>query len=93
MAVDTRPDPAAPTVRQPRFVSQLTRNSFAMVLEGVHSQGLHELTDWRSKPAVSFGGKFRLIQRRGQTADRAGVARRDVHLKHIFRQLHHARHA
>ncbi len=61
MAVDTRPDPAAPTVRQPRFVSQLTRNSFAMVLEGVHSQGLHELTDWRSKPAVSFGGKFRLI--------------------------------
>jgi glucose-1-phosphate adenylyltransferase len=61
MAVDSRPDPAVHTVRQPRFVSQLTRNSFAMVLEGVHSQGLHELTDWRSKPAVSFGGKFRLI--------------------------------
>jgi glucose-1-phosphate adenylyltransferase len=61
MAVDSRPDPAVHTVRQPRFVSQLTRNSFAMVLEGAHSQGLNELTDWRSKPAVSFGGKFRLI--------------------------------
>jgi glucose-1-phosphate adenylyltransferase len=61
MAVDTRPDPAVRTARQPRFVSQLTRNSFAMILEGVSSQGLHELTDWRSKPAVSFGGKFRLI--------------------------------
>ncbi|MDR3369864.1 glucose-1-phosphate adenylyltransferase [Rhodoferax sp.] len=61
MTVDSRPDPAVHTVRQPRFVSQLTRNSFAMVLEGAHSQGLNELTDWRSKPAVSFGGKFRLI--------------------------------
>lgn len=45
----------------PRFVSQLTRNTFAMVLEGERSHGLQELTDWRSKPAVAFGGKFRIV--------------------------------
>jgi glucose-1-phosphate adenylyltransferase len=61
MALDLRPDPASHTAPQTRFVSQLTRNCFAMVLEGSRSNGLHELTDWRSKPAVSFGGKFRLI--------------------------------
>jgi glucose-1-phosphate adenylyltransferase len=61
MASDLGPDPASHTVQQTRFVSQLTRNCFAMVLEGPRSNGLHELTDWRSKPAVSFGGKFRLI--------------------------------
>jgi glucose-1-phosphate adenylyltransferase len=58
---DLRPDPIASTGRPARFVSHLTRNSFAMILEGAHSHGLHELTDWRSRPAVSFGGKFRLI--------------------------------
>jgi len=47
--------------RGPRFVIQLTRNTFAMVLEGERSHGLHELTDWRSKPAVAFGGTFRIV--------------------------------
>ncbi|MBT3067209.1 glucose-1-phosphate adenylyltransferase [Rhodoferax sp. U11-2br] len=46
---------------EPRFVSQVTRNTFAMVLEGGHAGSLHELTDWRSKPALAFGGKFRII--------------------------------
>ena len=47
--------------RDPRFVSQLTRNTFAIVLAGGRGSRLHELTDWRSKPAVPFGGKFRII--------------------------------
>jgi glucose-1-phosphate adenylyltransferase len=47
--------------RDPRFVSQLTRNTFAMVLAGGRGSRLHQLTDWRSKPAVPFGGKFRII--------------------------------
>ena len=75
MAVDTRPDPASSAVRQPRFVSQLTRSTFAMILEGSHSQGLHELTDWRSKPAVSFGGKFRLIDFALSNCVNSGVRR------------------
>jgi glucose-1-phosphate adenylyltransferase len=49
------------SARDPRFVSQLTRNTFAMVLAGGRGSRLHQLTDWRSKPAVPFGGKFRII--------------------------------
>jgi glucose-1-phosphate adenylyltransferase len=44
-----------------RFVSQLTRGTFAMVLAGGRGSRLMQLTDWRSKPAVPFGGKFRVI--------------------------------
>ena len=47
--------------RDPRFVSQLTRSTFAMILAGGRGSRLHQLTDWRSKPAVPFGGKFRII--------------------------------
>ena len=42
-------------------VSELTRNSFAIVLAGGRGSRLMQLTDWRSKPAVPFGGKFRII--------------------------------
>jgi glucose-1-phosphate adenylyltransferase len=45
----------------PRSFSQLTRNTFAVVLAGGRGSRLHELTDWRAKPAVPFGGKFRII--------------------------------
>jgi glucose-1-phosphate adenylyltransferase len=44
-----------------RFVSQLTRDTFALVLAGGRGSRLYELTDWRAKPAVLFGGKFRII--------------------------------
>jgi glucose-1-phosphate adenylyltransferase len=44
-----------------RFVSQLTRGTFALVLAGGRGSRLMQLTDWRSKPAVPFGGKFRVI--------------------------------
>jgi glucose-1-phosphate adenylyltransferase len=61
--------------REPRFVSQLTRNSFAMILEGERSNGLNELTDWRSKPAVAFGGKFRIIDFALSNCVNSGVRR------------------
>ena len=54
----------APARNQPevtRFVSELTRDAFALVLAGGRGTRLHELTDWRAKPAVPFGGKFRVI--------------------------------
>jgi len=44
-----------------RFVSQLTRNSVALILAGGRGSRLMQLTDWRAKPAVPFGGKFRII--------------------------------
>jgi len=43
------------------YVSELTRNSFAIILAGGRGSRLMQLTDWRSKPAVPFGGKFRII--------------------------------
>ncbi|MFA6015045.1 MAG: glucose-1-phosphate adenylyltransferase [Gallionellaceae bacterium] len=44
-----------------RFVSLMTKNTYAMILAGGRGSRLHQLTDWRAKPAVPFGGKFRII--------------------------------
>ena len=45
----------------PRFVSLLTKNTVALILAGGRGSRLKHLTDWRTKPAVPFGGKFRII--------------------------------
>jgi glucose-1-phosphate adenylyltransferase len=44
-----------------RFVSRLTRNTLALVLAGGRGSRLQQLTLWRAKPAVPFGGKFRIV--------------------------------
>jgi glucose-1-phosphate adenylyltransferase len=44
-----------------RFVSRLTNDTLALVLAGGRGERLGVLTDWRTKPAVPFGGKFRII--------------------------------
>ncbi|MCU0970905.1 MAG: glucose-1-phosphate adenylyltransferase [Gammaproteobacteria bacterium] len=44
-----------------RFVSRLTRSTLALILAGGRGSRLKHLTMWRSKPAVPFGGKFRII--------------------------------
>ena len=44
-----------------RFVSHLTRNTIALILAGGRGSRLKNMTDWRAKPAVPFGGKFRII--------------------------------
>jgi glucose-1-phosphate adenylyltransferase len=59
------PDPlhgepaSGPDVR--RFVSLLTNSTYALILAGGRGSRLMQLTDWRAKPAVPFGGKFRII--------------------------------
>ena len=45
----------------PRFVSQLTKNTLALILAGGRGSRLQDLTQWRAKPAVPFGGQFRII--------------------------------
>ncbi|MEC8860013.1 MAG: glucose-1-phosphate adenylyltransferase [Pseudomonadota bacterium] len=45
----------------PRYVSKLTRSTYAIILAGGRGSRLHELTTWRAKPALFFGGKFRII--------------------------------
>jgi glucose-1-phosphate adenylyltransferase len=44
-----------------RYVSRLTRDTLALVLAGGRGSRLQQLTTWRAKPAVPFGGKFRII--------------------------------
>ena len=44
-----------------RYVSRLTRQPLALVLAGGRGSRLEDLTKWRAKPAVPFGGKFRII--------------------------------
>ena len=44
-----------------RFVSLITKNTYGLVLAGGRGSRLRNLTDWRAKPAVPFGGKFRII--------------------------------
>ena len=47
--------------RSPRFVSRLTRDTVALIMAGGRGSRLKDLTQWRAKPAVPFGGKFRII--------------------------------
>ncbi len=44
-----------------RFVSRLTHETLALILAGGRGTRLGALTDWRAKPSVPFGGKFRII--------------------------------
>ncbi len=44
-----------------RRPSELVRHTLAIVLAGGRGARLERLTEWRAKPAVPFGGKFRII--------------------------------
>jgi glucose-1-phosphate adenylyltransferase len=55
------PHPAPGLGQEARFVSLLTNSTYAMILAGGRGSRLMQLTDWRAKPAVPFGGKFRII--------------------------------
>jgi glucose-1-phosphate adenylyltransferase len=48
-------------LQQQRYISRLTKDTVALILAGGRGSRLHELTAWRAKPAVYFGGKFRII--------------------------------
>ena len=58
-----------------RFVSQLTKQTFALVLAGGRGIRLRQLTDERCKPAVPFAGKFRIIDFTLSNCVNSGVRR------------------
>jgi glucose-1-phosphate adenylyltransferase len=58
-----------------RFVTQLTKNTYAMILAGGRGSRLQCLTDWRAKPAVPFAGKFRIIDFTLSNCVNSGVRR------------------
>jgi glucose-1-phosphate adenylyltransferase len=54
---------------------QLTRSTVAMILAGGRGTRLGALTDWRAKPAVPFGGKFRIVDFALSNCVNSGVRR------------------
>ncbi|MEN8108199.1 MAG: glucose-1-phosphate adenylyltransferase [Pseudomonadota bacterium] len=50
-----------PNTQTHRYVSRLTRSTLALILAGGRGSRLRQMTRWRAKPAVPFGGKFRII--------------------------------
>ncbi|MDQ6975352.1 MAG: sugar phosphate nucleotidyltransferase, partial [Mariprofundaceae bacterium] len=48
-------------IQMERNISKMTANTVAMILAGGKGSRLKDLTEWRAKPAVPFGGKFRII--------------------------------
>ncbi len=61
-----------------RFISNLTKNTVAIVLAGGRGSRLKNLTDWRAKPAVQFGGKFRIIDFPLSNCINSGIRRINV---------------
>jgi glucose-1-phosphate adenylyltransferase len=66
-----------PAKRDPQgaYLSQLARDTLAIVLAGGRGTRLGPLTDWRAKPAVPFGGKFRIIDFSLSNCVNSGVRR------------------
>ena len=64
--------------RSTRFFPQATRSTVAMVLAGGRGSRLKQLTDWRAKPSVAFGGKFRIIDFTLSNCLNSGIRRIDI---------------
>ena len=73
----------------PRFISQITREAFAVVLAGGRGSRLKQLTDWRSKPAVPFAGKFRIIDFTLSNCINSGIRRIGVATQYKSQSLIH----
>lgn len=71
----TKPGITNDSVHQQRYVSRLTRKTMALVLAGGRGSRLHELTEWRAKPAVHFGGKFHIVDFALSNAINSGIRR------------------
>jgi len=61
-----------------RNISRLTANTIALVLAGGRGSRLKDLTNWRAKPAVPFGGKFRIIDFPMSNCINSGIRRISV---------------
>ncbi|MDX1403845.1 MAG: glucose-1-phosphate adenylyltransferase [Woeseiaceae bacterium] len=58
-----------------RYVSRFTRETLALILAGGQGSRLYELTKWRAKPSLYFGGKFRIIDFALSNCINSGVRR------------------
>ena len=70
-----------------RFVSRLTRDTLALVLAGGRGTRLGGLTIERVKPAVPFGGKFRIIDFTLSNCINSGVRQIGVLTQYMAHEL------
>ena len=61
-----------------RNTASAIRNTVALVLAGGRGTRLKNLTDWRAKPAVAFGGKFRIVDFTLSNCINSGIRRVNV---------------
>src|SRR5689334_17604244 len=61
-----------------RFSAQIAKSTVALVLAGGRGSRLKQLTDWRAKPSVAFGGKFRIIDFTLSNCLNSGIRRIDI---------------
>lgn len=79
--------PAPPLPGSSRFVSTLVKDSYALILAGGRGTRLHQLTEWHAKPAVPFGGKFRIIDFALSNCVNSGVRRIGVAVQYKSQSL------
>lgn len=79
MNTDVLPQLLPPTLSAEQMrtpsVAPLVRSTYAVVLAGGRGTRLKQLTDWRAKPAVPFGGKHRIIDFTLSNCVNSGVRR------------------
>ncbi len=61
-----------------RYSGYAAKNTVAMVLAGGRGARLKQLTDWRAKPSVAFGGKFRIVDFTLSNCLNSGIRRIDI---------------
>jgi glucose-1-phosphate adenylyltransferase len=79
VSTDILPQLRMPTVQAEHHrspaIGPLVRSTYAVVLAGGRGTRLHQLTDWRAKPAVPFGGKHRIVDFALSNCVNSGVRR------------------
>jgi glucose-1-phosphate adenylyltransferase len=77
----------SPREREMRQGALLARNTLAVVLAGGRGTRLYNLTDWRAKPSVPFGGKFRIIDFTLSNCVNSGIRRIGICTQYRARSL------
>lgn len=69
------------------FGNSLPHRTLALVLAGGRGSRLEGLTDWRAKPAVPFGGKYRLIDFALSNCINSGIGRVGILTQYMSHSL------
>ena len=79
---------------EPKIATEYTRKTLVLILAGGEGSRLKGLTKWRAKPAVPFGGKYRIIDFPLSNSINSGLRRIGVLTQYkshsLIRHLHRA---